>query len=151
MEKVILTIREADNFIVPNTDNEIQRRKELRARTLLAYGYDQGIFKPFVDPIDHTMSLVVLDRVGNVEGRSVTGDEMRFAMQHDLFTGCIEIADSITAGWSDQPCKLMLLVKHGTNVDLLLRHYFQTPLRWLNDQSHTKYAISAAVESLQNG
>lgn len=148
MEKVNLTIREAENFIVPLTDNEMQRRKELRARTLLAYGYDNGLLKPFIDPIDHTMSIVILDRVGDVDGRSATSEELRFAMQHDLFTGCIEIADSITAGWSDQPCKLILLVKHDTNIDLLLRHYFQTPLRWLNDQDNAKRAIASAIGSL---
>jgi hypothetical protein len=148
MEQINLTIREVDNFVIPNTDNEIQRRKELRARTLLAYGYDQGIFKPFETAIDYSMKLVILDRIGNAAKREINFEETSFALRSAIFTGRIEVADSITAGWSEQPCKLMLLVKHETNVDLLLRHYFQTPLRWLNDQSHAKYAIAAAVESL---
>lgn len=138
--RVPLKIHQNSAFISPQTEDEDQRRRELRARTVLAFGYSQGYLHYDVTEVNKREIIVGLSTSGvNIPG---------FIIKHEVGSGEIEIADSLSVGWSEQPIFMLMYLDRSANIDLILSRYFQVPLRWLDDQKGAQSALQRVFENL---
>jgi hypothetical protein len=131
--------------IFPRKGKDLNRRLELRARSVLAYGYTHGHIKPFVSQVEANTNLVLLDR----EQTEVFDNfEYAWPVRNNVNTGCIYIADNLNVSWADQPGRMALYLEKNVPLDLALRSYFQTSLRWM-EETGLKAHIAHVFESSQ--
>jgi len=146
MKCVDLTIREGQlgAGIFPDFQNDDQRRLELRARTVLAYGYVNGHIKPWI-VTDGETRMVLLD----VDQTEVFEDkETAWPLTHEVNTGCIYIPNDLNAGWSEQPGRMVMFVDSTISIDHALRSYFQSSIRWLDDRGYAKAALDKLFQKV---
>ncbi len=139
METVELIVR--DGGIYPQPPSA----QELRARTVLAYGFVNGHIVPHIVPnrgaSDYTMVLLDADKTQDFNA----ADEL-WTIQKPTNTGYIHVAPKF-AGWAAQPNRLFLCLQgKNANVEALLRIYFSTPLNFLNERPNDANAIAKLFE-----
>lgn len=141
MRSMLLTVRNGDGIFAA-TENTEDRRLELRARSLLAYGYKHKHINPMIDESNSKKNIVILD----INGRGLDESDNVWMNGAHLNTGRIFLSDA-GREWDQQPGRMILILSKEISPDLALGRYFHVPLKWLKDRGFERMALSKLFES----
>lgn len=109
---------------------EEEKARELRARTFLSVADMLDVTDVSETEVEGK-KLVILSLL---KASSPTIEELQWAKDAPVNSGFIKITDKPVAMWSDQPGRLVLLVDPETSYRDYLVRYFETPMRWVQEQ-----------------
>ena len=139
MEAVSLVVR--DNGIYPVNADKDQRIRELRARSVLAYGFENKLIQPVIVNVDTKSRFVLL----SVKNEPFNANEDVNDLRAELNTGRMYIGDQFS-GLTEQPGRLIVYVDSNIDIMQALTNYFQASVLWLKDNASKAKAIQSVYD-----